>query len=109
MLANDVRVPANSGRRQPWHPRLWGGATLASATRAVTSAAMAEDPVSAQPDADATSTQGPGGGAADRVEQRFEEWGRRIARLLAGAAARAREEAEDMLAEAQSIRRGERE
>jgi hypothetical protein len=42
-------------------------------------------------------------------EQRLEDWGRRVGRFLASAAARAREEAEDMWAEAQSIRRGERE
>jgi hypothetical protein len=45
----------------------------------------------------------------ERVEQRIEEWGRRVGRFLASAAASAREEAEDILAEAQSIRRGERE
>lgn len=45
---------------------------------------------------------------SERVEQRFEQWGRRVGRLLAGAAARAREEAEDIVAEAQGIRRGER-
>jgi hypothetical protein len=47
-------------------------------------------------------------GEPERVEQRFERWGRRVGRLLAVAAARTREEAEDILAEAQSIRRGER-
>jgi hypothetical protein len=46
---------------------------------------------------------------AARVGERFEQWGRRVGRFLAGAAARAREEAEDIVAEAQSIRRGERE
>lgn len=46
---------------------------------------------------------------SERVEQFFEQWGRRLGGLLAGAAAKAREEAEDILAEAQSIRRGERE
>ncbi len=45
----------------------------------------------------------------ERVEQRFEQWGRRVGRFLAGAAARAREQAEDIVAEAQSVRRGERE
>jgi hypothetical protein len=46
---------------------------------------------------------------SERVEQLFEQWGRRVSRFLAVAAARAREEAEDIFAEAQSIRRGERE
>ena len=41
-------------------------------------------------------------------EETLEEWGRRIGRFIASAASRAREEAEDMWAEAQSIRRGER-
>jgi hypothetical protein len=45
---------------------------------------------------------------AERVDDRVEQWGRRLGRLVAGAAARAREEAEDIVAEAQSIRRGER-
>ncbi len=44
----------------------------------------------------------------ERVEERLEEWGRRAGRFLAVAAARAREGAEDILAEAQSIKRGER-
>ncbi len=63
---------------------------------------------------DATREQPRGGhaeaGRADgeRVEERLEEWGRRAGRFLAVAAARAREEAEDILAEAQSIKRGER-
>jgi hypothetical protein len=51
------------------------------------------------------------GGASpdtERIEQLFEQWTQRLGRFLAGAAARAREEAEDILAEAQSIRRGER-
>lgn len=46
--------------------------------------------------------------SGQRVEERFEQWGRRLGKLMAGAAARAREEAEDIVAEAQSIRRGER-
>lgn len=48
-------------------------------------------------------------GDSERVEQFFEQWGRRLGRFIAGTAARAREEAEDIYAEAQSIRRGERE
>jgi phosphohistidine phosphatase SixA len=47
--------------------------------------------------------------AGREPEQLLEEWGRRVGRFLASAAMRAREEAEDILAEAQSIRRGERE
>ena len=46
---------------------------------------------------------------SERVEQLFEQWAQRLARFLAIRAERAREEAEDILAEAQSIRRGERE
>jgi hypothetical protein len=45
---------------------------------------------------------------SERVEQRFEQWARRVGRFVAAAAARTREEAEDIVAEAQSIRRGER-
>ena len=45
---------------------------------------------------------------SERVEQLFEQWSRRLGRFVAGTAARAREEAEDIFAEAQSIRRGER-
>jgi F0F1-type ATP synthase membrane subunit b/b' len=45
---------------------------------------------------------------AQQAGQRLEAWSRRTGRLVAEAAARAREEAEDILAEAQSIRRGER-
>jgi len=45
---------------------------------------------------------------ADRVEQKLEDLGGRVGRFLASAAARAREEAEDIWAEAQSIRRGQR-
>jgi hypothetical protein len=56
----------------------------------------------------------PGNGAEDRrsserVEQFFEQWTGRLGRFIAGAAAKAREGAEDIFAEAQSIRRGERE
>jgi len=46
---------------------------------------------------------------SERVEQLFEQWSRRVGRFLSVAAARAREEAEDIVAEAQSLRRGERE
>ena len=43
-----------------------------------------------------------------RAEDRLEDWGRRVGRFLSMTAARVREEAEDILAEAQSIKRGER-
>jgi hypothetical protein len=46
--------------------------------------------------------------APERVESALEDWGRKAGRFLATAFARAREEAEDMWAEAQSIRKGER-
>ena len=59
---------------------------------------------------------GPGSGAdergsvdSERVQEAFQQWGQRVSRLLTVAAARVREEAEDIVAEAQSIRRGERE
>ncbi len=42
------------------------------------------------------------------AETPLEDWSRRAGRFLASAAARAREGAEDLLAEAQAIRRGER-
>ena len=45
---------------------------------------------------------------AERVEHTLEAWSRRAGRMVASAFARAREEAEDMWAEAQSIRKGER-
>jgi hypothetical protein len=45
---------------------------------------------------------------AQRAEDRLEDWGGRVGGFLASAVARAREEAEDIWAEAQSIRRGER-
>lgn len=44
----------------------------------------------------------------ERGEELLEEWGRRAGRFLASAAARVREEAEDIWAEAQSVKRGER-
>lgn len=59
----------------------------------------------------ASGAQQDGDRAADdseRVEQLFERWAQRMGRFFATGAARAREEAEDILAEAQSIRRGER-
>ena len=51
-----------------------------------------------------------GESAADQEnpETPLEQWSRRAGRFLAAAAARAREGAEDILAEAQAIRRGER-
>jgi hypothetical protein len=42
-----------------------------------------------------------------RAEELIEAWGERIGGWLATTAARAREEAEDLWAEAQSLRRGE--
>jgi hypothetical protein len=42
------------------------------------------------------------------LENKLEDAGRRVGRFFASAAARAREEAEDIWAEAQSVRRGER-
>jgi hypothetical protein len=54
-------------------------------------------------------TDGEGERDSERVEQLFEQWSRRVGRFLSVAAARAREEAEDIVAEAQSLRRGERE
>lgn len=44
-----------------------------------------------------------------RVEHTLEDVGRKTGRFLATVFARAREEAEDIWAEAQSIRKGERE
>jgi hypothetical protein len=43
-----------------------------------------------------------------RAEDLMEAWGERLGGWIATTAARAREEAEDLWAEAQSIRRGER-
>ena len=45
---------------------------------------------------------------AERAGQVLGEWGSRVGRGLATAAARVREEVEDIWAEAQSIRKGER-
>jgi hypothetical protein len=59
---------------------------------------------------DAASNPGTGDeprGDSERVEQFFEQWAGRLGRFVAGAAARAREGAEDIFAEAQRIRRGE--
>ncbi|MBV9334384.1 MAG: hypothetical protein JO262_20170 [Solirubrobacterales bacterium] len=47
--------------------------------------------------------------ASERAESTLEDVSRKAGRFLAVAFARVREEAEDMWAEAQSIRRGERE
>jgi hypothetical protein len=44
----------------------------------------------------------------DRAEELIEEWGTKVGRWLSQTAARAKEEAEDIWAEAQSIRHGER-
>jgi hypothetical protein len=44
--------------------------------------------------------------AADRIEEEARDWSERLARSLARSAARAREELEDIWAEAQNIRRG---
>ena len=54
--------------------------------------------------------QGAGDGPrGEHAEDRLEDWGRKVGRFIASAAARVREEAEDIWAEAQSVRRGERE
>jgi hypothetical protein len=42
----------------------------------------------------------------DRAENAVEAWSRRAGKFIASAAARAREEAEDIWAEAQSVRKG---
>ena len=47
--------------------------------------------------------------ASQRAEKTLEDVGRKAGNFLAVAFARVREEAEDMWAEAQSIRKGERE
>jgi hypothetical protein len=57
--------------------------------------------------ADQQSSNGAASGAK-RVESTLEDVGRKTGRFLAVAFARAREEAEDIWAEAQSIRKGER-
>jgi len=41
---------------------------------------------------------------SERAEELLEQWGQRVARFVSTAAARPREEAEDIWAEAQSIR-----
>lgn len=53
------------------------------------------------------ASAGAKGRDVDRAEELIENWGERVGGWLATAAARVREEAEDMWAEAQSIRRGE--
>lgn len=45
---------------------------------------------------------------AERAGQLLGQWGSRVGRGIATAAARVREEVEDIWAEAQSVRRGER-
>jgi len=57
--------------------------------------------------ADQQSSNGQAGGAK-QVETKLEDVGRKTGRFLAVAFARAREEAEDIWAEAQSVRKGER-
>ncbi len=54
--------------------------------------------------------EAPPGATAQRegAERTLEDWGRRVGHLFASAAAQVREEAEDIWAEAQSVRRGER-
>ena len=47
-------------------------------------------------------------GGTEKVQNTLEDVGRKTGRFLAVAFARAREEAEDLWAEAQSIRKGER-
>jgi hypothetical protein len=42
----------------------------------------------------------------DRADELIEDWSRRLGRWISVTAARAKEEAEDIWAEAQSIRRG---
>ncbi|MBV9423813.1 MAG: hypothetical protein JOZ98_12940 [Solirubrobacterales bacterium] len=62
-------------------------------------------------EAQGNDSQSPGEDSRERArpEQVLEHWGRRAGRFLAVAASRVREEAEDIWAEAQSIKRGERE
>jgi hypothetical protein len=57
--------------------------------------------------ADSKSTNGRASDA-NRVEKTLEDAGRKTGRFLAAVFARAREEAEDIWAEAQSIRKGQR-
>jgi hypothetical protein len=57
--------------------------------------------------AEQQSSKGQSDGAK-RVENTLEDVGRKTGRFLAVAFARAREEAEDIWAEAQSVRKGER-
>jgi hypothetical protein len=57
-----------------------------------------------------TGTRRDAGGLSDvdRAEELVEAWGERIGGWVAETTARVREEAEDMWAEAQSLRRGDR-
>ena len=54
-----------------------------------------------------SSNNGPPNGT-EKVQNKLEDVGRKTGRFLAVAFARAREEAEDLWAEAQSVRKGER-
>lgn len=69
---------------------------------------MAEGARSDSQDGQPQGAAAPSEDGGSWVDERFEQWGRRLGRFVAGAATRAREEAEDIVAEAQSIRRGER-
>ncbi len=62
-----------------------------------------------QSDRNANGAQNAGFDGAQRAGQVLEDWGSRVGRGIAAAAARVREEVEDVWAEAQSIRRGESE
>ena len=69
---------------------------------------MAQSPDNqSAPGASAPDQETPDG--AERAGRVLGQWGSRVGRGLAAAAVRVREEVEDMWAEAQSIRRGERE
>jgi hypothetical protein len=57
---------------------------------------------------DSSAERGDDGSELDRAEALIEEWSQRLGRWISVTAARAREEAEDIWAEAQSIRRGDR-
>jgi hypothetical protein len=57
---------------------------------------------------DTNGVEGDSLDGAERAGQVLGQWGSRVGHGIATAAARVREEVEDMWAEAQSIRRGER-
>ena len=61
-----------------------------------------------RPTSSSNGTEREGLEGAERAGQALEELGSRVGRGLAAAAARVREEVEDIWAEAQSIRKGER-